>query len=245
MKVAIITGTSSGLGKAFAQALLDLGWKVYGISRREAPELMAHSNFRQIIMDLAKPLDKQLLTKEIQEKKIDLLVNNAGVCITGPADQWDEAAYNNTFRIQYTTPMELLSYFVNMLKDGQIINILSDAAVLGWESFGLFGASKAALLLHSKSYAKEHPEIKLLNIHPSSVDTPMTDTVSQEAIAERHNFMEVQEIVGLFLQAITGVLSLPTGSSIFAHNQWEAPDLRELGSNIYLYNVESKSLIKL
>ena len=71
MKTALITGTSSGLGEAFAKVLLDLGWKVYGISRRENIELAKHSDFHQLVMDLSKPVDIALLTKEKSNESLN------------------------------------------------------------------------------------------------------------------------------------------------------------------------------
>jgi short-subunit dehydrogenase len=246
MKTAIITGTSSGLGEGFARALLDLGWKIYGISRRNAsPELMSHENFQQIQMDLTKSLDQQLLHETIGEKKIDLLVNNAGMVVTGPADQWDHTEYVKFMHIHYEIPAELMAYFCHKMNGGQVINILTDSANIGWPNWSLYGATKAALLLHSRSFAQEFPNINVLTLHPCAFDSPMTEKVGPEAVSDRHNFMQIANIVTLFIQAITGLLGVPSGSSIVIHNNWEAEEMQELRKNEYIYNVDSEQLTKL
>jgi len=245
MKVAIITGTSSGLGKAFAQTLLDLGWKVYGISRRETPELMVHNNFRQLTMDLARPLDKQLLSREIIEKKIDLLVNNAGSCIQQAASNWDEKNYQVMFSVHYTRPVELISMLHTKLSNGMIISTLSDSTHIGWEGYSLYCASKAALLLHMKTFAIENPKIQVYNIHPFGVDTPIIDALESDIVAIRKNLMKTKDVTTVFIELVTGVLSLPSAASIFLHNEWEIEDVKEISAGMYTYNVDTEALTKL
>lgn len=245
MKTAIITGTSSGIGEDFARQLLELGWKVYGISRRENKELVAHKNFRQLLIDLSKPLDKRLLTNAVGEAHIDLLVNNAGMVIMQNANVWDEANYQQIFSVHYVRPIELLSTFANKLNQGMVISVLSDCALIGWPKFGLYGASKAALLRHMESFAQENPQISVLNLHPSGIDTPLINDVGPEMIAERDELMKPTQITTVFLQMVTGVISLPSGASIVLHNDWEEDEMNELGKNMYIYNVDSESLRKL
>lgn len=246
MKTAVITGTSSGLGEGFARALLDLGWKVYGISRRDAPaELATHTNFRQICMDLEKPLDKKLLGEQIQEKRIELLVNNAGTFTSGLTNNWNQNEYERLFQLHYVNPAQLIAYFSSKLKDGMLISILSDNSMVGWPKMSLYSSSKAALLLHTKTFAAEFPDVTVYNFLPCEVDTPFSTLVGEEAIANGQNFIKVNDIVTVFLQAISGALAIPTGSSIVLYNNWEDGVKQELRKDEYLYNVDSESLTKL
>lgn len=245
MKVAIITGTSSGLGKAFAQALLDLGWKVYGISRRETPELKGQSNFKHIAMDLTKPVNRQLLTQEIQEKKINLLVNNAGFCIHQDAHVWDEKNYQSMFSVHYARPVELISTLFPKLANGMVISTLTENTHIGWEGYALYCASKAALLLHMKTFALENPNIRVCNMHPFGVDTPIIDSLDQEMRTIRKYLMKTKDITTVFIELVTGILSLPSGASIFLHNEWELEDTKEISEKMYLYNVDTEVLTTL
>lgn len=249
MKTAVITGTSSGLGEGFARALLDLGWKVYGISRREAsPELMSNENFRQISMDLEKPLDKKLLSEQIQEKKIELLVNNAGLSRANPTKDWDRQLFERMFSIHYTAPIELIAYFHQSLTNakGQIINMGSDSAFVAWYDWGSYCASKMALATHSRSYAWENPEVQVINLHPGAIDTPMIDsTEDEEMIDARGNFMKIADIVTVLLQLINGVLKVPSGADLLLFNDYETKELQYVHPNEYLYNVDTELLTKL
>lgn len=245
MKTAIITGTSSGIGEDFARQLLELGWKVYGISRRENKELVAHKNFRQLLIDLSKPLDKRLLTNAVGEAHIDLLVNNAGMVIMQDANVWDEANYQQIFSVHYARPMELVCHLSQKLNGGMVISTLTDSTHIGWLRYGLYGAPKAALWLHMKSFATENPEITVYNLHPSGVDTPIIEAVGPEAVAERDEFMKTTDITTVFLQLVTGAMQVPSGASIFLHNEWEAEEMQELGKDMFIYNVETEVLKKL
>lgn len=245
MKTAIITGTSSGIGEDFARRLLELGWKVYGISRRENKELVSHKNFRQILLDLSKPLDKKLLSSTVGEPHIDLVVNNAGMVIMQDASIWDEKNYQEIFSVHYVRPIELLSMFANKLDQGMVISVLSDCALIGWPKFGLYGASKAALLRHMESFAQENPQINVINLHPSGIDTPLINDVGPEMIAERDELMKTTQVTTVFLQLATRVISLPSGASIVIHNEWEAEEMQELGKNMYIYNVDTEVLKQL
>ncbi len=242
MKTAIITGTSSGLGEAFAKSLLDLGWKVYGISRRTNENLVAHSEFVQINIDLAKPLDTQLLTSTILEKKIDLLVNNAGCYISEQAGTWNDEIYKKTFAVNYVAPLHLLSYFAAKLASGMVISTLSAASHVGWDFYSYYGASKAALWLHMKGFAQGNPEIQCLSLHPSMIKTEMTDQIVDWTDEDRTHFMKTKDVVTVFEQLVTGVLSLPNGSSIFLHNEWENEEVVDVGANTYFYNTDTEQL---
>lgn len=245
MKTAIITGTSSGLGEAFAKTLLDLGWKVYGISRRENVELVNHSNFRQLLIDLAKPIDFSLLTKEIGEKKIDLLVNNAGFAQLHPAKDWDQDLYEKMFAVHYIAPLQLLNYFAQKLENGMVISTLSSATHIGWDELAYYGASKAALWLHMKSFSRGNPSITCINLHPCTVTTELTDNLGDYFDEEeREKFMSAKDITTIFLQLVTGVLSVNSGSSIFIHNDWEKLEMSDFGIDTYFYNTETESLEK-
>ena len=245
MKTAVITGTSSGLGEAFALYLLQQEWKVYGISRRTNQNLTKYQNFVQIELDLSKSFGVEKLITTIKESALDLLVNNAGMCLMQPSEEWNDQTYGTMFGVHYVAPVRLLAALCTKLKNGQVVTILSDATNLAWPGFGLYGASKAALMQHMRSFAIEHPEINVINIHPESVDTPMTDTLGEEAISERYNYMKIKDISTVFGQIIAGALKIPSGSSVFLYNDWQKGDISLLNKEIYLYNVDTESMEQL
>lgn len=196
-------------------------------------------------MDLAKPIDKKLVRETIGEKKLDLLVNNAGMVNMQLTTEWNQKDYEEMFSVHYAQPIELLNLFHERLDGGMVISTLSDSTHVGWPRFGLYGASKVALWLHMKTYATEYPGITVYNLHPSGIDTPIIDHVDPETMAERAEFMSVKDITTVFVQLVTGALVVNSGSSIVLHNDWQEEEMHEIGKDMYIYNVDTESLNKL
>lgn len=244
MKTALITGTSSGIGEAFAKTLLDLGWYVIGISRRQNIELEQHSNFTQITMDLSKPVDQLSLQKHLGTRTVNLLVNNAGTLKLTQSAEWDEDNYTRSVSVHYRAPLQLLALLRKNLSGGMVLSVLSTASHIGWDNYAYYGASKAALWLHMKSFAVGNPDITCISLHPSMVDTPITEIDSWKP-AERKEFMTTTEMSRILTQLVTGVLSLPSGSSLFIANEWERSDLALFGEKTYFYNTDTDELKQL
>ncbi|MCC7304051.1 SDR family oxidoreductase [bacterium] len=245
MKVAVITGTSSGMGEAFATSLLSLGWKVYGISRRTNETLVKNEKFRQITRDLSQSVDKDFLEQEIGEKQIHLLVNNAGYAMLKNATEWDQKEYEKMFAVHYAAPIQLLLGLQEKLTDGLVISVLSTASHVGWNELAYYGASKAALWLHMKAFVQGNPRITSIALHPSMVSTELTDKLGNGEYfddEERKHFMKTKDIVTIFQQLVSGVLTVPSGSSIFIYNEWETSELPHLTNDMFFYNSDTESL---
>src|SRR5208337_900107 len=87
-KVLLVTGASTGIGRACAQYLGSRGHRVYGTSRRASPEPAETGSFRMIRMDVAESSSVVRGVDEIlrTEGRIDAVFNNAGVHIVGPIE---------------------------------------------------------------------------------------------------------------------------------------------------------------
>jgi len=83
-KVALVTGASSGIGKATAQRLATAGYKVYGTSRRGAPA--SQRSFEMLTLDVTSDASVEAVVSDVMrlEGRIDLLVNNAGFGVAPP-----------------------------------------------------------------------------------------------------------------------------------------------------------------
>lgn len=243
LKTAVITGASSGLGEAFCLTLLDNGWRVYGASRRSpAPILQQHTHFSWIRCDVTDLQQQQSLEQQIVEPTIDLLVNNAGIAFRNKTSEWQQQAYEKMFATNYIAPITLLNLFAPRLTNGMNIPIVSDSSHIGWPEFSLYGASKAALFNHMRSFAAERPDITTYLLHPDAVNTSMTDAVLEDAPREREHYMRCSQVANVLLQLAEGVLTLPSGASIFLHNNWEAEDMSLLMANTYCYNTDTQML---
>ncbi len=186
MPTAIITGASRGLGLALARALAERGWNLVLDARgaetleRAAEELAATTEVRAIPGDLADQAHRRALVEAAEELGgPDLLVNNAS--LLGPSPQPRLADYpldqfRAVYEVNVTAPLALVQAALPLLSQspqGAILNITSDAGVEGYEGWGGYGSSKAALEQLSKVLAAEHPNLKVWWVDPGDMNTQM------------------------------------------------------------------------
>ena len=148
-KVVLITGGSSGIGKAIGEYLMAKNYKVYGTSRNP-------KNFKDGFSFPLLPLDvtdiqsikscvAMLLEKE---PTIDILINNAGVGITGPLEETPIEEIQKAFSTNLYGPIQVTNQVLPSMrkqKGGHIINITSIAGYMGLPFRGVYSATKAAL----------------------------------------------------------------------------------------------------
>jgi len=169
MRVAVVTGASSGIGAALCRELRARGWHVVGLSRRPAPDADEHEQ-----CDVADRNSVDEAAARVLERhgRIDLLVNNAGMA--GRSDYLDAEPelIETLVRTNYLGSVWCLRAFLPALGRGAtVVNIASVAAVV---AVGPYSASKHAQLAFSRSLAAElRPrEINVLAVLPGFVDTP-------------------------------------------------------------------------
>ena len=157
-KVILITGASSGIGKSIGDFLHDKGFKVYGTSRN--PQNYPNSKFALLALDVRNPETiKQTIDQIILEsKKIDIVINNAGVGIAGPLEEIPMSEIKNNFETNFFGPIEVIKSVLPQMreqKSGLIINITSIAGYMGLPFRSVYSASKGALELISESLNME------------------------------------------------------------------------------------------
>lgn len=158
-KVAIITGASSGLGKATAFLLSKKGYTVYGTCRNPK-EYEAPQGYVLLPLDLndgtsIKGLVSQVMAKE---KRIDVLINNAGAGIIGPMEELDLKALRDNFETNCYGPLQLIQHILPQMrlqKEGFIMNVTSIGAAMGLPFRGAYSASKGAMSLWTESLRME------------------------------------------------------------------------------------------
>jgi len=103
-KVVLITGASSGIGKSTAEFLSAKGFKVYGTGRN--PKKNENNGYSLIALDVTKPDTISLAVNLILEKegRIDVLVNNAGMGITGPVEDTPTNEMKKVFETNFLEP---------------------------------------------------------------------------------------------------------------------------------------------
>lgn len=168
-KVVFITGASSGIGKSIGEFLHAKGFIVYGTSRN--PERITDSVFPLLALDVR---NKESITQAIdtilqKSGRIDVVINNAGVGITGPIEEIPTEEIKNNFETNLFGPIEVMKAALPAMrsqKSGLIINITSIAGYMGLPYRGIYSASKGALELITESLRME---VKSFGIHITNV----------------------------------------------------------------------------
>ncbi|WP_430400589.1 SDR family oxidoreductase [Flavobacterium sp.] len=175
-KVIFITGASSGIGKAIGDFLHHKNYKVYGTSRN--PERIENSFFPLVKLDVRNVDSIQLAVTEIlsKEESIDVVINNAGVGITGPLEEIPTAEIKNNFETNLFGPIEVMKAVLPQMrkqKSGLIINITSIAGYMGLPYRSVYSASKGALELITEALSMEVKEfgIHITNVAPGDFAT--------------------------------------------------------------------------
>jgi len=184
--VALITGASRGLGLALARALAARSWRLL-IDARGADalaearaELEPHTDVHALAGDVADESHRTRLLEEVRAiGGLDLLVNNAS--LLGPSPQPALADYpldvlERVYQVNVFAPLRLtqlaLPYLAASAR-GRLLNITSDAAVEGYEGWGGYGSSKAALDQVFAVLAAERPDLRVYRVDPGDMNTRM------------------------------------------------------------------------
>lgn len=222
----LVTGASRGIGKTIAKSLQTFG-NVYVTARNEN-NLKEFGEGMYFVCDLSKEEDLIKLGDFVQEKGIDVLVNNAGDYIYCGIENTEISQLNTMLSVNLKAPIYLMHSVVPHMKEnhfGRIINIGSISGVMGEAYASMYSSTKAGLIGLSKSTGLELAEfgITVNTINPGWVDTELGKTsiedseFSEEEILEsipQRRFVKPEEIAGLVKYLISDEAKGITGQSI-------------------------------
>jgi len=179
-KLALITGTGSGIGKALAELLLDKNYKVIGYSRTNQ---IIHTNFTFIKIDLSDLVaTERLVFPKANESEV-LLVNNAATIGTiVPFNKKKTKDIINEYQLNLITPTLLCNKFINTYKKNSklLINLGSGAANSPIPSWSTYCTTKAGLDMLTQVITEEnHENLTVFSIHPGIVDTNMQKKIRE------------------------------------------------------------------
>lgn len=168
-KVVLITGGSSGIGKAIGDYLVTKNFVVFGTSRN--PEKIKDTAFTLLEMDVRNSTSIHKTIQTIIDKtgRLDVVINNAGVGITGPIEEIPSEEIKNNFEINLFGPIEVMKAALPIMRkqqSGLIINITSIAGYMGLPYRGIYSSSKGALELITEALRME---VKSFGIHITNV----------------------------------------------------------------------------
>ncbi|NPC42038.1 SDR family oxidoreductase [Nocardioides sp. zg-1230] len=192
-RVALVTGGSAGLGLALVSELARQGWQVItdGRSEEKFKEAELPEGVTVVVGDLTDADHRDRLRSEVERHgRLDLLVHNAstlGPLPMRPLSEVDIPDLTQVWRTNIGGPLVLTSALLPWLReaDGVLLSISSDAAVHHYETWGLYGASKAALDHVTLTYAAE-TGLRAYAVDPGDMRTAMhQDAFPGEDISDR------------------------------------------------------------
>ena len=192
-RVALVTGGSTGLGRELSRELAGRGWRVItdGRSEEKFKDAELPEGVTVVVGDLTDPDHRDRLRAEVERHgRLDLLVHNAstlGPLPMRPLAEVDVPDLAHVWRTNIGGPLVLTSALLPWLReaDGVLLSISSDAAVNHYESWGLYGASKAALDHVTLTYGEE-TGLHAYAVDPGDMRTAMhQDAFPGEDISDR------------------------------------------------------------
>ncbi len=178
-KVVLITGVSSGFGKATAEILSGKGYIVFGISRRVAENLSGTIRFLQADVTDAVSVQKAVSTILEKEGRIDILINNAGMGISGAIEESPPEDFQIQINTNFTGYVNMIQAVLPAMRaqgEATIVNISSIGGIMGLPYQGFYSASKYAVEGLSEALRMELKpyKIKVIVIRPGDFFTNFT-----------------------------------------------------------------------
>ena len=220
-QLAVVTGSSSGIGLAIAQHLLAGNWRVLGISRTPAPIKSEH--YEHLALDLAQTAS---LAQAMSPLHVNAVVHAAGFMRVGRVGELDDAALEAMWRVHVLAAESMVNALVpGMTENGRIV-LIGSRASLGLPNRSQYGATKAALVAMARAWASELASRRITCnvVSPAATVTPMLSDASRIAelpklppIGRYISAEEVSAAVGFLLSdqagAITGQQLIICGGS--------------------------------
>lgn len=188
-KVAIVTGAASGIGHAVARHLTLAGAKVAALDLAHCPA----SEFAACHqLDVSDPALHGALVSKVAEQlgPVEILVNAAGICTTQPVTSLDATGWAKTFATNVEGAVFLMRECAERMKacgSGSIVNIVSVSAFLPKLEQIDYGASKAALVSATRSFAMVYGPhgVRVNAVAPGVIGTPLTRQIAEQRAALR------------------------------------------------------------
>ncbi len=248
--VALVTGASSGIGKAIAQALLAQGYIVYATAHQQ-DTLVDMKGVRPLTLDVTQESSMQqaIQTLASEQASIDVLVNNAGFALNGPVEELALEEVRNEFETNVFGLVRMTQLVLPIMRQnhsGHIINIGSIGGTFTAPGAGAYHASKYAVEAFTDAlrYEVQSFGIKVVLIQPTGVHTPffakLTETLPQTGEESPYAYFKqrfVQTTHRMFAGRMYGLIEADDVAKVVVRAaQSERPRTRyKVGVSAHLY----------
>jgi len=214
LKKAVVTGASSGIGKAISIQLLELGYEVIGISRHIKREDFQHENFTAIQCDLSNEKETLKLCEKLKRTTVHILINCAGFGHFEPHEELSHKTITKMTFLNLTSPMLLTNTLLRSLKktDGYLININSIEALRASKFAGVYSATKAGLKAFGDSLFEEtrKSNLSVTNINPDMTETNFFDQLRFKVTEKEDEKLLASDIA----EAVVHILEMRKGAVV-------------------------------
>ena len=196
-KVCVLSGGSSGIGKAVASTLKKHGCHVIDLSRSTG-------------CDITKRIEIETCLRDVPS--IDILINCAGMIETEPiTNELDMETWRQHFEVNVFAPLELTRTCLGKFpdKDAVIINICSPSAHKTRHGWSAYCSSKAAVTSLTRNMAAELQQHRVFGISPSKTDTPMIHRLFPSINVDE--ILDPNDVADLCVNVVTRSQELPSG----------------------------------
>lgn len=205
-KVILITGGTSGIGQAIAHYMAKRNFKVYATRRNTSPADES-TGIHFLTMDVTLP---EKIRQEIDilietEKRVDVLINNAGISMAGPLEETPLTEIRRVFETNFFGMVQVTQQVLPAMRrqhDGLIINISSIGGLMGLPFYGVYSASKHAVEGFSESLSMEVRPfgIKVCLIEPGEYQSRLAANRRVQSVSELSpyfdNFQKFNRVSG-------------------------------------------------
>ena len=214
MQTAVVTGASSGIGKAISMRLLSLGYRVIGVSRSVSESMLKRKNFSALSVDLSNEKETLQLCERLKKESLFILINAAGFGRFEPHEELAATTITEMTFLNLTTPMLLTNATLRSLKKngGYLININSIEALRASKFAGVYGATKAGLKAFGDALFEETRKsaLSITNINPDMTESPFYDALRFETSTKENEKLLSEDIA----DAVEHILRMRKGAVV-------------------------------
>ncbi len=197
-KTVLITGSNRGIGKEIVQLFAQNGADIIACTRNQSPEFTAftenlsakyNSKIELVNFDLTNEIELKNAFKPLlkEKRRIDVLINNAGVAHGGLLQMTSITKIKEVFEVNFFAQLLVIQQISKIMmhqKFGSIINLASIAGIDSHPGYSAYGSSKAALIYATKTLSKELApyNIRINAIAPGLTETDMANQMEKKAM---------------------------------------------------------------